>query len=245
MDNFNIQQSLGDILRRIIEFLPQLIGALVILLIGYLVAKGVGNLVRRALQQVRFDRAIHNTSAGNVVGRMVDSPSRFVGKVAYWLIFLLAISLAVTALNLPALNQILNAIYAYVPNVIAAVIIFLIASAISAGTAKFVQRVMGRTATAKLISTVVPTITMSLAVFMILNQLGIAKDIVNILFTAIVGAAALGFALAFGLGGRETARQVLEQAVDSARANSDQMKSDMQTAATNTKREANRLKNEQ
>lgn len=244
MDRFNIEQAFSDMLRRIVEFLPQLIGALVILLIGYFIAKGVASVVRRALQRVRFDRAIHNTAAGNVVARIVDSPSRFVGKVVYWLLFLLAISLAVSALNLPILNQILNSIYAYVPNVVAAVIIFLVASAISAGTAKFVQRVMGRTPTAKLIATVVPTITMSLAIFMILNQLGIAKDIVNILFTAIVGAAALGFALAFGLGGRDTARQLLEQAVDAARTNSDQMKADVRRASANAKNEADRLKNE-
>ncbi len=79
---------------------------------------------------------------------------------------------------------------------------------------------------------------MSLAIFMILNQLGIAKDIVNILFTAIVGAAALGLALAFGLGGRDVAKELLEQAADTARANSDRTKSEAQTATSNTKREA-------
>ena len=132
--------------------------------------------------------------------------------------------------------------YSYIPNVIAAVLIFLIASAISAGVAGFAMRVMGRTAIAKIVTAVVPAITMSLAVFMILNQLGVAKDIVNILFTAIVGAVALGLALAFGLGGRDVARELLEQATESARNNSDQIKSETKRAAESTKREANRMK---
>jgi small-conductance mechanosensitive channel len=129
-----------------------------------------------------------------------------------------AISLAVAALNLPILNDLLGAIYSYIPNIIAAVIIFLIASAVSAGAARFVMRIMGDTVISRMVSTAVPAITMSLAVFMILNQLRIATDIVNILFTAIVGAVALGLALAFGLGGRDVAKGLLEQAADNARA---------------------------
>jgi small-conductance mechanosensitive channel len=239
MNSFNIEQAFADSLRHIVDFLPQLLAALLILLIGYLISKGVSKIVQQSLRRLRFDRALHNSSAGNIISRMVDSPSGFVGKIVFWLLYLLAISLAISALNLPVLNQILNTIYAYIPNVIAAVIIFLVASTVSAGAAKFVARVMERTATAKLIAAAVPTVVMSLAVFMILNQLGIARDIVNILFTAIVGAAALGFALAFGLGGRDVARNLLDQAVDTARARTDEMKA----AATTVKSESNRLKN--
>jgi hypothetical protein len=243
--NYNFGQAFGDILRRIVEFLPQLLAAILILIIGYFISKGIARLVRRGLQRMRFDRALHSSSAGNVIARVVESPSKITGQIVFWLLFVVFISFAVSALNLPALNQLLTTVYSYVPSIIAAILIFLVASAISAGTAKFVQRVMGRSATARLASAVIPTIVMSLAVFMILNQLGIARDIVNILFTAIVGAAALGLALAFGLGGREVARGLLEQAVDSARANADQIKSDVRTGAANTKREVNRMKNDQ
>jgi hypothetical protein len=139
------------------------------------------------------------------------------------------------------LNAILAGIYAYIPKVIAAILIFLVASFVSVEATKFVQRVMGRTATAKLISAVIPAVTMSLAFFMILNELEIAKDIVNILFTAIVGSIALGGALAFGLGGREVARDLLEQAVTTAKGNSEQVKADMQRAKANTRAQANRV----
>jgi hypothetical protein len=242
MNDFDIEQSFENILNRIIEFLPNLLGAIAILIIGYMIAKLLEKVTRKTLNRARFDRAIHNSSAGNTISRVIESPSKLGGRVAFWLVFIGTISLAVSALNLPVLNDLLNSVYSYVPNVIAAVVIFLVASAISAGAAKFVMRVMGRTPLAKLIATAIPAIAMSLAVFMILNQLGIARDIVNILFTAIVGAIALGLALAFGLGGRDVARELLEQAADSARSNKDRVKDEMSQAADNTKREANRLK---
>ena len=242
MNDNDIEQSFENILTRIIDFLPNLIGALVILLIGYMIAKLLEKVTRKALNRARFDRAMHHSSAGKTISRIVESPSRLGARIAFWLVFIGAISLAVSALNLPVLNDLLSAVYSYIPNVIAAVLIFLIASAISAGVAGFAMRVMGRTAIAKIVTAVVPAITMSLAVFMILNQLGVAKDIVNILFTAIVGAVALGLALAFGLGGRDVARELLEQATESARNNSDQIKSETKRATESTKREANRMK---
>lgn len=242
MNDFNIQQSFENILNSIIGFLPNLIGAIVILVLGYFIAKLLEKGTRKMLNRARFDRAIHNSSAGDTISRIVESPSQFGGRVAFWLVFIGAISLAIAALDLPVLNDLLSAVYRYVPSVVAAVLIFLIASAVSAGAAKFVLRVMGRTATAKLIATAIPAITMSLAGFMILNQLGIAKDIVNILFTAIVGAVALGLALAFGLGGRDVAHDLLEQAADSARNNSDRIKSELSQAAEVAKNEVNRTK---
>lgn len=242
MNRFNVTDSLRNILVRIIDFLPNLIAALLILLIGYWIAKVVGRFVRKALHRLRFDRAMHTSAAGSAVSRVVESPAKLVGQIVFWLIYIGVISLAVAALNLPILNSLLASIYSYVPRVIAAILIFLVASAISAGTDKFVQRVMGRTATAKLIMAIVPAIVMSLAVFMILNQLNIARDIVNILFTAIVGAVALGLALAFGLGGRDVARELLEQTVNNARQNSGRVQEDLRTASINTKREAQRMK---
>lgn len=242
MNDFNIGQQLGDGAGRVIDFLPQLLAALLILLIGYIIAKVLGRLTRKGLNKLRLDRAMHNSPAGNTISRFVESPSALLGNVVFWLVFIGAISLAISALNLPVLNDLLTALYSYLPNILAAILIFVVASAISAGSAAFVQRVMGRTAMAKLIATVIPVVVMSLAAFMILNQLGIARDIVNILFTAIVGSAALGLALAFGLGGKDVARDLLEQASESARAKSSDAKREFRSAAENTRREAGRAK---
>lgn len=244
MDSNDFGRSFQDGLEGLFEYLPQLIGALLLLIVGYFVAVGIKSVVRRGLQRMRFDRALHTSPAGNVISRLVESPSRFVGRLAFWLVFLGFISLAISALNLPALNDFIGAIYAYLPHVIAAVVIFLVASTISGLTVAFVQRVMGRTALAKTISTIVPSLVMSIAVFMILNELMIAEEIVMITYTALIGAVALGLALAFGLGGRDVAARLLEQAYEAGRANAGTAKRDMSRAKQNTKREATRAAEE-
>lgn len=240
MERFDLTQELENVVGSIIAFLPNLLAALLILLVGGIIASVLAKLTQRILKRMRFDRAIHSSPAGTAVSRVVESPSYFTGRVVFWLVMIGAISLAVAALNLPILNDLLAGIYSYVPNILAAVLIFLVASAVSAGAAAFVTRVLGRSALARIVATVIPAVTMSVAIFMILNQLGIAKDIVNILFTAIVGAMALGLALAFGLGGKDVARGLLEQAVDTARAHKDDVKQEVGEAAQNARRSVKR-----
>ena len=244
MDNNDFGRSFQDGLEGLFEYLPQLIGALLLLVVGYFIAVALKSVTRKALQRMRFDRALHTSPAGNVISRIVESPARFVGRIVFWLVFLGFISLAISALNLPALNNFIGAIYAYLPHVIAAVLIFLVASAISGMAVAFVQRVMGRTSLAKLIATVIPSLTMSIAVFMILQELMIAEGIVMITYTALIGAIALGLALAFGLGGREVAARLLEQAYDAGRMNADAAKRDISRAKVNTKREASRVRDD-
>lgn len=238
MDDFNIGESLRNGLDSIFEYLPEIIGAILLVIIGYFVALGLRNLTRRLLRQVRFDRSIHTSPAGNVTSRLIDSPSRFVAKVVFWLVFLGFISMAIAVLNVPALNTFMGAIYGYLPHVLAAIIIFLVASAVSTALVAFVRRVMGRTSMAKVVSTVVPALVMSIAVFMILDELMIAEDIVRITYTALIGAVALGLALAFGLGGRDVASRLLEQAYSAGQRSAGQVKAETKAAARNTKREA-------
>jgi hypothetical protein len=209
-----ILDPVRDLLATIARWLPSFVGALIILLIGYLVAKGVEGLIRRALRKVGFDRLLHKGTAGSYIEKVIASPSSLVGSVVFWLLWLGALSIAITVLGVPALTNFVYAIYAYVPNIVAALLIFLVAGAVSTAVAALVTRLMGDTPTGKLVAAVVPAITMLIAVFMILNQLQIAKDIVNITYTALMGAVALGLALAFGLGGRDVAGRLLEQAYE-------------------------------
>jgi hypothetical protein len=238
MNDFNDAFQSG--LAKLFDYIPQLLGAILLLIIGYILAKVLMSLVVKALGAVKFDGALSSSPAGTMIGRMVDSPSRFVGKVVYWLVFLGFVSLAVTALNLPMLNNLVGAIYAYLPHVVAAVIIFLVASTVSGLAVAFVSRVMSGTALGKLVATVVPSLTMSIALFMILNELMIAPEIVNITYTALIGSIALGLALAFGLGGRDVAARLLDQAYEAGRANAGRARAEAATVSQNTRREAKR-----
>jgi len=225
--------NIGDSVERgfdtFFSWLPGLIGALVILLIGYIVAKIVGNLLARVLMRAGLDRTMLTGQTGEWVRRITASPSGLVGKLVFWAIFLGAISLAATALGIDALTEFVAAVYAYLPNVIAAVLIFLVAGAIAAGVSTLASRFMGDTPTGRVVSTVAPILVMTIATFMILDQLKIAEDIVIITYAALLGSIALGAALAFGLGGREVAADMLRGAYQRGQAATDQAKRDIET----------------
>jgi hypothetical protein len=147
-------------------------------------------------------------------------------------------------LGIAALTAFVGAIWAYIPNVIAALAIFLIAGAISAAVAGLVGRTMGDTPLGKIVATAVPIIVMSIAVFMMLEQLKIATQIVTITYAAIWGAIALGSALAFGLGGREVAARMLEGAYKKGQLNKEQYKRDLDQGVSRAKAEAAQKKDE-
>jgi Conserved TM helix len=219
-------------------WIPALLGALAILVIGYFVAKFVGKLVTRALRGAGLDETLRTGAGGSFVQKVTSSPSRVVGTLAFWAIMLGTISLAVSVLGINALTNFVAAVYAYLPNVLAAVLIFLVASAISAGVAALANRVMGGTSLGKIVATAAPILVMTIATFMILDQLKIAEDIVVITYAGLIGAIALGSALAFGLGGREVAGRMLEGAYEKGQANKEQFKRDLDQGMSRAKEEA-------
>jgi len=239
---FSISDSVERGLDVFFEWLPRFAGALLVLLIGYLVAKLVAKLVSRVLERAGLDRTLHSGQGGNFVQRVTNSPSNLIGRVAFWAILLGAISLAASVLGIAALTGFVAAIWAYIPNVIAAFAIFLVAGAISAGVAAFVGRTMGDTPFGKILATAVPIVVMSIAVFMILEQLKIATQIVTITYAAIWGAIALGSALAFGLGGRDVAARMLEGAYQSGERNKEQFKRDLDRGMQRSSAEVDRMK---
>jgi hypothetical protein len=238
--------DIGDSVERgfteFFAWLPQLIGALVILLIGYIVAKLVGKAVHRLLQRSGFDGTMTRGQVGSWVRKITSSPSRLLGTITFWAIFLGAVSLAVTALGIDALTDFVAAVYAYLPHVIAALLIFLVATAIAGGIAALVSRTMGDTPTGKVVGTVAPGIVMAIAVFMILQELQIAEGIVMITYAAILGSLALAAALAFGLGGREVAGRMLEAAYVKGQESREQVRRDLQQGRENARSEMQSMK---
>ena len=147
----NVGDSLQQAFNSFFGFLPNLLGFLIILVIGYIVARVVKGILTKVLDKVGLDRALHSGQTGQYVEKLSPnaSPSRLVGSIAFWFLFLGAVSLAVSALKIPALTNFVATIYGYLPNVIAAVIIFALAGAIAAAVAGLVTKVMGDTPTGK------------------------------------------------------------------------------------------------
>src|SRR5215212_5383859 len=153
--------SIGDSVDRgftvFFAWVPALLGAIAVLIIGYFVAKLVAKLVYRATYP-----------GGNVICKITAHPSRLLGTIAFWAIFLSAISLAASVLHIKALTAFVGAVWAYVPNVIAALAIFVVAGLIATAVSTLASRVLGDTGIGRVVSTGVPILVMTIATFMIL-----------------------------------------------------------------------------
>lgn len=222
-------------------WLPHLVGAFVVLVVGYIVAKVVAKLIAAALHRAGLDRTVHSNLGGATLQRVLPRPSATLGTIAFWVVFLSGISLAVSVLGIDALKNLVASIWAYLPNVLAALVIFLVAAALSAAVAGLAKRVMGDTPLGKVVATAVPVLVMTIATFMILDQLRIAHNIVVITYAALLGAIALGSALAFGLGGRDVAARMLEGAYSGVQQNKDQWRQDMNRGLGRARSEAGRI----
>jgi hypothetical protein len=221
-----VADSLQRGLDELVGFLPRLIGFLIILLVGWLVARVIKALLVKALQAVGTDHALSSGAAGPHVARVMPDarPSEVIGAIAFWFIFLGAIAIAVSQLGIQTLDNFLQSIVAYLPNVVVAILIFVIAGALAGAVSGLVSRTLGDTATGKIVGTAAPVLIMGIATFMILDQLNIAPAIVEITYIALLGSVALGMAIAFGLGGREVAARMLEDAYRSGRERRDEVR---------------------
>src|SRR5215212_6412036 len=236
----NVGDSVQKGLDAFFAFVPKLVGFLLVLLIGYIIARVVKGIVTKLLGKVGADRALHSGSTGQYVNKVAPDvrPSSLIGSLAFWFLFLGALAIAVSQLGIAALDNFVAAIGAYIPNIIAAVLIFVIAGAVAAAVGGLVARTMGDTPTGKVVGSVVPVLVMAIATFMILNQLQIAPEIVTITYAALIGGVFLAMALAFGLGGREVAGRMLNDAYEKGQEQRGQVRRDMEVGKERGKDEA-------
>ena len=227
----SIRDSLQQGFDGFFAFLPNLLGFLVILIVGYIIARVVKGIVTKVLQKVGVDKALHSSDAGKYVERVSPgaSPANLIASVAFWFIFLFAISAAIGALKIPALSTFIAQVQAFLPNVIVALLIFVLAAVLAGAIAGAVYKLMGDTPTGRIVQAVVPGLIMAIGLFMVLDQLQIAPQIVTITYTALLGMLALAGALAFGLGGRDVAARMLEGAYQSGQEQKGQVKRDLET----------------
>lgn len=243
-----ITASISDSLQRTSDeffaWLPKLVGALVILLIGWFIARLVARIVQRALHSAGADKALANGRAGVYKQQFAPSlePSGVVSTVVFWFIFGWAILLAISTLGIQALKDAVANVVAYLPNVVAAILILLVAVAVAGAIGGLAARLAGGTMLARLVQTIVPTLVITIALFMALVQLKIATQIVVATYVLVLGAIALGFALAFGLGGREVAAQMLQSAYAGGQAAMPQLRSDAQQAKEQGAEDVDKLK---
>lgn len=210
----DIETSFRNALDSVIGFLPNLLGFLLLLIIGFVIAKLVSKLVGKALEKLGVDNRLQQSSAERYIDPFLPgaSMSRAISLIVFWLIFAFFVVAAISVLNVAAVTTFMNQLLAYLPNILVAIIIFVVAALIAGTVGPAVTRAMGDTSAGRITGTVVSSLVMVIAMFMILEQLKIAEEIVRIAFAAVMFALALGLALAFGLGGRDAAKRMLDEA---------------------------------
>jgi small-conductance mechanosensitive channel len=205
-------ESLQGGLDRFFEFIPQLIGAIVILIIGYIVAKILQAVVSRVLKAIGFDGWMEQGGIKQFFDRAQTSetPATVLGKLVFWLVFIVAITMAADALGISQVSQVLGQLIAYIPSIIAAILILILASLL----ANFLSGIVRGATGSDLLANVARYAIIVYAVFAAITELGIAVQLTAPTFLIILGAVALAAAIAFGWGGRDVAKDIIERYYD-------------------------------
>jgi len=210
-----IAEPVRQMLSRILAYLPILLGALAILIVGWIIAKALRRTIDWLLKVVHFDALAEKAGVSDILkkGELKVSASEVVSGIVYWLIIIMVLVMAVDALGLPKASDVLAGLFAYVPNVIASLLVLVVAMFL----ASFVSGIV-RTAAAnanlpkpEIFAAVSRWAIIIFAITIALEQLGIASLLVTTTFNIILGGVCLALAIAFGLGGKDTVAKYLEE----------------------------------
>ncbi|MDQ6692290.1 MAG: small-conductance mechanosensitive ion channel [Candidatus Dormibacteraeota bacterium] len=213
--------SITGALIAVLSFIPAIIGAAIILIIGWVLSGILARVVETLLNKVGFEHAAERTGITGAISRSgagTMRASHVIAELVKWFVRLIFLEIAAQALHLTAVTTLLNSIVLFIPNLVVALIIVLVGVLAAQFIGRLVRGGLSQAnfSNANLFGTIAEYGIIGLAVVTALNQIGIATMIVTILFAGIVGALALAAGLAFGLGGRETAAEIWQSTYESS-----------------------------
>lgn len=194
-------------------YLPRIVGALLVFLVGVLIAKVVKSLVIKLLEALRLSKLVKNTPLEHFfenaeTGQKIEV---VVGTIIYWLVMLVVLQASVSILGLESVSNLLGKILGYLPNIVSAILILffgvLIAGAVESVVKGSIKTIDGRSS--RMLGKISSYLVMTIAVMAAVSELGIASEFILILFIGFVAMLSLGFGLAIGLGGQDMVRKML------------------------------------
>lgn len=207
--------ALQDVWADVVAFLPELIAALIVLIIGVIIAKALGKLAETIIERLKVDAVVRKI---DIIQQIEGAGTRVqLSAVIGWLVkwFLLIVLLVAISdiLQLGQFTSFLNDIALYIPNVIIAALILVVGLVLGHFADDVIVKVLKGTKAKKapLIGAVSKWSIMVFSILAALIQLNVAVSLINTLFTAIVVTLALGAGLAFGLGGKDAAKDAIEK----------------------------------
>lgn len=209
-----VTEPIQDFFNRVISFLPNLLSAVFVLIIGLVAAWAAKHILIRFFRIMKVDDFSERAGISRIISKsgIRDTFSAIVARLAGWLIFFVFIIISLSSMNVPAIESLLGRFFLYLPNIFVALIIIILGYMLSnfLGRAALIASV---NAGLKVSGFAGKTVKLAIFLFSLsiaLEQLGIGKDTVVLTFAIIFGGIVLALAIAFGLGGRDAAKSYLE-----------------------------------
>lgn len=206
------------VLAQISQFLVNVLLVVVILIIGWIIAKIIKTLVTRILRLIKLDQLSERIELDNILakGGISYSLSELIGAICYWLALLITFVVAINAIGLTVAADLLNRIVLYVPNIIAAVFILILGMFMATLLSNIVKTAANNAGVsqAKLLGKVVEIVVIIFTIAISLEQLGIAAKVIELIISIILASLGLSVALAFGLGCKDLAAKAISEFVD-------------------------------
>jgi len=194
----------------LLGILPAVFGAIAILVAGYFLARLVERWTDSLLGRLNFNKVAERgglSEAMDRTGTRLD-PIHAVGKLLFWMVMLVVILLASSALGLESINLMFGTMLSYIPTLIAAIVIVILGMIVGEFVRMVVLASAGRVEGVPVLAKIAKVSVVTIAIFMAVQQLGVAAEIVTSAFTLVLGAIALAAGLAFGLGARRVAADI-------------------------------------
>lgn len=207
-------EALQGLWEGFIALIPSIVGALIIFIVGWFVALGIGRLITEILKKLKFNRLFEKGNWKEALEKAdlkVDMAG-FIGAIFKWTLVIVFLLAAVEVLGLDQFADFLKDVLAYLPNVIIAALIFVVAIIIADILEKIVKAAVEgiRTGYAQLAGAIVKWAIWIFAILAILMQLKVTPALIQTLFTGVVAMLVISAGLAFGLGGRDIANETLQ-----------------------------------
>jgi hypothetical protein len=210
-----IIKPIKDFAENVLDFLPNLLAALLIFFVGITIAVVLKKTFVRIFKAIGFDKVSEKFGIMEVLqkGGIKDSLSTLLAKIISWLTILVFLIISLRALNIPTIERLMEEFFLYLPNVFVAILILSAGYLLSnfLGRTVLIASVNAGFKLSGIIGKFVQFTVFFISIAMALEQLGIGKETVLLTFAIIYGGVVFALALAFGIGGKETAREYLEK----------------------------------
>lgn len=210
----DVGTSTRNALDTVLEFLPRLVLFVVILAIGYFIAKALEKILVKVLDRVGFERAVERGGIKKVLSGSQYDAGQILARIVFYAVMLFVLSTAFGVFGTNPISTYLSAVIGYLPRVFVAILILVIAAAIAAAVKLLVQNALGSLSYARVLANAASTVILALAIIAALDQLQIAQNVVNAVLYAALAAVVGIVVVAVGGGGIAPMRQRWEKVLD-------------------------------